>query len=650
MHARGLSGSQEVPHADPCPAGVGDFVARVHQLGTGTAGGGTTATATAPALHESAPTTAMAADPGASQPQRSAEPEPEEPPHTGPLTTELLQSPSALLLHCQAQLQQGCLAPVPGRSPGQCGSPGVAAARPATGSPSRAKPLVQVKAEQDRALQHLRDAPRPFRASPLPLSTMEPRFEQQQKQADAARQASHAQRRQQLMEQQRSFGFEARAADRAQRRQLLQGAPLGAGAGPQQAATDAARPTTPAFHAQPVPVATTEVRLGFVGEHFIGVWASCPITSPAPWCLLPLQARYALLAAELCLHHRTVKGRGLASPHMRPATAAAAVAAAAPAATRPRPATAAAAAAAFGVATEAPLNAISSAAEPALEHLPARRPAPSAAMVHMSPPVVAEQPSEAAADSPAAAAAYSASLPADSYSDFTDSRPGSAGTLDAEQSAGVLSNSTSSGDAVVAQEQEAEAAPSLEPPLERAAEERAAEERAAEQEAAVSPSPAVLLELPVWCAAGSDAQVEQQLQPAEPTAQPAEEESSRPEVRRLGTRSSSAGDGFVGCAALEPGIAVPVLRGDWGSMAGASAELAAAEGLPASTAAERCGAAGSRSAATRRQLSREERRDTPPQHIAARHKQAEAVARREVLQLLQRRGDGIVRLVQGGGS
>ena len=41
----------------------------------------------------------------------------------------------------------------------------------------------------------------------------------------------------------------------------------------------------------------------------------------------------------------------------------------------------------------------------------------------------------------------------------------------------------------------------------------------------------------------------------------------------------------------------------------------------------------------------EERRDTPPQHIAARHRQAEAAVRAEVAALLRKRGGGAVALM-----
>lgn len=223
---------------------------------------------------------------------------------------ELLPSPTERLLGCQQRLLQ-----LPLTAPGLgCGVAGAEAGlqRPATGSPGKvkslmqvggwaaadtfvagqlqvcrgkdvdaavpartarvwwfadsngheplskhcARPAKQVKGEQDAALQQLRERPRPFRASPLPLSTMQPRYQQQEEQREARRQAAHEQRRQQLLEQQRPFGFEERAAERAQRRLLLHGG----GPGSPLAAAASGRPGTPPFHAQPVPVATTEVR------------------------------------------------------------------------------------------------------------------------------------------------------------------------------------------------------------------------------------------------------------------------------------------------------------------------------------------------------------------------------------------------------
>lgn len=184
------------------------------------------------------------------------------------------------------------------------------------------------------ALAALAAQPRPFRASPLPLSTMEPRYRQQEEQREARRQAAHDERRRQLLEQQRPFGFEERAAERQQRLQLLQGS------GPESplAAAAAGHPATPTFRAQPVPVSTTEVRRWVDGARIAGPSAA-PSRGPQAKFLLvlpsPLQARYALLAAELQLQH-----------HRRPATAVAGAAAAQPSC-RPasptrRPATAAA--------------------------------------------------------------------------------------------------------------------------------------------------------------------------------------------------------------------------------------------------------------------------------------------------------------------
>lgn len=97
------------------------------------------------------------------------------------------------------------------------------------------------------------------------------------------------------------------------------------------------------------------------------------------------------------------------------------------------------------------------------------------------------------------------------------------------------------------------------------------------------------------------------------------EASACPVVQRLGSRGSS----FTGeHAPPEAGIAVPVS----GSAVGAvGAELLAAGSMRASV--DSWGAAASA-----------ERRDTPPQHIAARHQQVAAAARREVEAALAKRG------------
>ncbi|PSC67535.1 hypothetical protein C2E20_8801 isoform X2 [Micractinium conductrix] len=142
--------------------------------------------------------------------------------------------------------------------------------RPTTGSPGGVKSLMQVKREQDRALQELQQQARPFKASPLPLSTMEPRYQRQDEEREALRAAALEARRQQLLAEQRPFGFDAREAELLERRRLVHG--------DDGAAAAAARPATPTvpFHAQPVPVSTAE-------------------------------ARYALLVAEMQLQNRSAE-------------------------------------------------------------------------------------------------------------------------------------------------------------------------------------------------------------------------------------------------------------------------------------------------------------------------------------------------------
>lgn len=53
---------------------------------------------------------------------------------------------------------------------------------------------MQVKGEQDLALKHLAAAPRTFRANPLPLSAVEPRFAQLAEQAQQRRAQAREQR------------------------------------------------------------------------------------------------------------------------------------------------------------------------------------------------------------------------------------------------------------------------------------------------------------------------------------------------------------------------------------------------------------------------------------------------------------------------
>ena len=129
-----------------------------------------------------------------------------------------------------------------------------------TGSPgSRVKPIMQVKGEQDRALRELAAGPRRFVASPLPLSTAGPRYQQLVEEWERGMEEGHNQRLEQLVREQRPFSFQQRDQQRQQAR-------LAAAAQPQQdreaagAAVGGSRPRTPAtFHAQPVPISTTEV-------------------------------------------------------------------------------------------------------------------------------------------------------------------------------------------------------------------------------------------------------------------------------------------------------------------------------------------------------------------------------------------------------
>lgn len=169
---------------------------------------------------------------------------------------ELAGSPTSKLQSCHERLV-GRPKTAPQQQPrlGAPGSPG--RRRPASGSPAQVKPLMQVKRELDRAVAELRSQAQRFRASPLPLSTMEPRYQQEVQQQEQRRQAAHEQRRQQLLAAQQPFGMEEREAERQERRLLVHG---GASWGPTEDGLGR-QCSAPAFHAQPVPVATTEVRL-----------------------------------------------------------------------------------------------------------------------------------------------------------------------------------------------------------------------------------------------------------------------------------------------------------------------------------------------------------------------------------------------------
>jgi hypothetical protein len=123
---------------------------------------------------------------------------------------------------------------------------------------------MQVKGEQDRALQQLRQLQQPFRASPLPLSTMQPRYQRAVEAQEQHRQQANARRQQELQEQLRPFvGLEEREEERQQRRRLMSWSNLAdAAAAAAHGCSDSGgvRPGTPVpFRAQPVPVSTTEV-------------------------------------------------------------------------------------------------------------------------------------------------------------------------------------------------------------------------------------------------------------------------------------------------------------------------------------------------------------------------------------------------------
>lgn len=106
---------------------------------------------------------------------------------------------------------------------------------------------------------------------------------------------------------------------------------------------------------------------------------------------------------------------------------------------------------------------------------------------------------------------------------------------------------------------------------------------------------------------------------------------SCPVVQRLGSRGSS----FAGePPSPEAGIAVPVAGGGLGTAVGA--ELLAACSMRATLAADSWNTMPASAVSTA--APGEERRDTPPQHIAARHQQVAAAARREVQAALAKRG------------
>jgi hypothetical protein len=130
------------------------------------------------------------------------------------------------------------------------------------------KSLMRVKCEQERTLWALQSQPQHFRASPLPLSTMQPRYERQQAAWEQRRAESLEARRRELLGGQQPFGMERREAERRQRRRMLHWEPtlepgsVSAGFSPPGGHAPCNRPSTPYLrHAQPVPVSTTEASI-----------------------------------------------------------------------------------------------------------------------------------------------------------------------------------------------------------------------------------------------------------------------------------------------------------------------------------------------------------------------------------------------------
>lgn len=127
-----------------------ELVERVRQLGTGVApaaAGGQTDNGAEPAASGGPapllPVSSMAAPPPTLEPAVAPPPlQPSPGSPEGSLPQELPGSPTEHLLSCQLRLQQRLLT-APGLG---CGSPGREAAtqRPATGSPGKVKPLMQV--------------------------------------------------------------------------------------------------------------------------------------------------------------------------------------------------------------------------------------------------------------------------------------------------------------------------------------------------------------------------------------------------------------------------------------------------------------------------------------------------------------------------
>ncbi|KAL4448610.1 hypothetical protein ABPG75_005829 [Micractinium tetrahymenae] len=266
--------------ADAAAAGVDELVTRVQQLGTGTAAAAGVTACAMPNSGTAAAGAAASTEAAAGQEKGSFCQEPaacDEQAQPAPAEVlpcsaarQLMErqwedaqpvgSPTERLLSCQERLLRRPLTVPQQQQQGRlAGLSSPERRRPASGSPTKVKSLMQVKGELDRAVAELGARPQRFRASPLPLSTMEPRYQQEVEQREQRRQMAHVLRRQQLLSEQQPFGMDEREAERRERRLLVHGS-VGGTVAAAPADAGSVRPATPsAFHAQPVPVATTEV-------------------------------------------------------------------------------------------------------------------------------------------------------------------------------------------------------------------------------------------------------------------------------------------------------------------------------------------------------------------------------------------------------
>lgn len=368
----------------------------------------------------------------------------------------------------------------------------------------------------------------------------------------------------------------------------------------------------------------------------------------------PMQARYALLVAEMQLQGRTVRGRQLASPPRRPATAAARHHAH-PEQQRWRPVSASCSgldsaalrAAALDAALEIAVEKQSPGGQPApgVDVLPAplrptAAPERAAAVAEAALASTAPYPHRgeprslvAATDSAAAASRAERSLAAlFAAPDPTPAEEPEAGRGSCEQLSAAQASTAAAGHV---EQMAGTARPLAGSPLGL---------RAASSAGQPAPVPAQPAEAGDTFAGGSTPGAAQQGckgGAADGLSLPAASQPGLWTSRRPPLSPHSA----AAPAEAEVGIAVPccILPACRAALAGellAAGELRASSGSaagPATTAAVQPGGAV---------VSAAERRDTPLPHIVARHKQAEAAARRQLQALLQRRGSGIVRMMQ----